>query len=130
MNFVGDNPFFIVISPLPPDERGDIVIDLDTRWLTDHADLLRIPAMWQLVFKESGQTAIAMFVHDGDQPYYSRHHVGVTGGGTNEIEAYGIGKKRADGTTERMWLLPNGTFCTDDDVDTLGIMLVKQLGPR
>lgn len=131
VNWAGDNPFFLVISPLDT-EVSPRVIDLDTGWLTDHSDMLRVPALWELVVKERelNGTIMAMFVYDGEQPYYVKRHIGVTGGATNEIEAHGIGKKLVDGNVYRMWLLPNGTFCSGDDVDTLGVMLVKQIGPR
>lgn len=129
--WAGDNPFYLVISPLD-DMENPRVIDLDTGWITDHADLLRIPALWELVIKDpqQGRTIIAMFVYEGEQPYYVKRHIGVTGGATNEIEAYGIGKKMNDGHVQRSWILPNGTFCSGEDVDTLGVMLVKQIGPR
>ncbi len=126
----GDHPFYLVISPMPADSRGNVVIDLDSPWHTTHADLMRVPALWQLVHKQSGQPVMALFVYDGEQPYCASRHVGVTGGGSNEIMAYGIGKKLADGSMQRIWLLPNGTICSGDDVDPLGVMLVHQLGPR
>lgn len=131
MNWAGPNPFFLIISPLENPENR-VVIDLDTPWITEHSDLLRTPALWELVIKErpSNGTAIAMFVYEGEQPYYVKRHIGVAGDGTNEIESYGIGKKLVDGHVQRMWLLPNGTFCSGDDVDTLGVMLVKQIGPK
>jgi len=70
-------------------------------------------------------------VHPGDQPYYTARHVGVTGSaGGNEITAYGIGKKAADGTMTRLWLLPGFMVCGGDDVDDLGVRMVKALGPR
>lgn len=128
-SWADDNPFYLVVSPSGHGpERA--VIDLGTPWLTTHAEYLRIPALWELVYKETGTTMIAVNVYEGEQPYYSAHHVGVTGAGTNEIVAYGIGKKRRDGETIRLWLLPNGAFCFGDDVDTLGVRLVHQLGPR
>lgn len=125
-----DNPFFLVISPHPIGEEERVVIDLGTPWLTTHAAYLRRPGLWELVHKETNHTVMAVVIYDGEQPYYSAHHVGITGSGSNEIVAYGIGKKKANGETVRMWLLPNGALCSNDDVDTLGIMLVRQLGPR
>lgn len=131
MNWAGDNPFFLVIAPLD-DMEHPVTIDLDTPWISEHADLLRIPALWELVIKnrDVNNTIMAMFVYEGEQPYYVKRHIGVTGGATNEVEAYGIGKKMNDGSVQRSWLLPNGAFCSGDDVDRLGVMLVKQLGPR
>lgn len=126
--WAGDHPLFLIISPF--DGRGNVGIDLDTRWLTDHADLLRIPALWQCIVKETGAVLMAMYIYEGEQPYFVKRHVGVTGGGSNETFAYGMGKKLTDGTTYRMWVLENGTFCMGDDVDTLGVNLVKQMGPR
>lgn len=127
--WAGGNPFYISVEPLdginPP-----IQLDLDSPWMTEHADYLRIPALWQLILKSSNVTLIAMYVYDGEQPYYTARHIGVTGGGTNEIVAYGIGKKVNNDIVNRMWVLPNGTFCSGDDVDRLGVQLVHQLGPR
>lgn len=67
-----------------------------------------------------------MMVDEGDQPYYAARHVGHGIGSPNiqEIVAYGIGKKTAEGTI-RLWVLPGGMICGGDDVDRIGVMMVK-----
>ena len=92
---------------------------------------MREPGVWALVSKAMGRALLVVRVYPGDQPYYTARHVGIAGsGGTNEVTAYGIGKKQADGQMVRVWILPNGVVCGGDDVDDLGIALVKQMGPR
>lgn len=125
----GENPFYLLISM--SDEN--IGIDLDQPgWITEYAKYLRLPSTWLLVHKDSGAQILAVVVNDGDQPYYTARHIGVIGsGGSNRITAYGIGKKRrSDGMVERLWLLPNGTVCTGEDVEDIGVRMVHQLGPR
>ncbi len=124
----GPTPFYLVLSF--PDEN--VGIDLDERaWATTYAEYMRRPGQWILVHKDSGRQMLALIVYEGDQPYYTARHVGIAGGGGgNEITAYGLGKKHPDGSVERMWLMPNGMVCLGDDVDDIGVLMVKQLGPR
>lgn len=124
----GENPFYLVISM--PDEN--IGIDLDEPgWIAKYTDVFRKPAKWYLIHKLTNHQALALILYEGDQGYYTARHVGIAGsGGGNEITAYGIGAKRADGRVDRLWLLPNGTVCTGEDVDGIGILLVHQLGPK
>lgn len=123
----GELPFYLAL--VFDDEV--VTIDLEQpQWIATYADYMRKPGVWILRHK-SGIDILAVVVHDGDQPYYTARHVGVMGNaGSNEVVAHGIGKKRADGVVERLWLLPNGVVCAGDDVGDLGIRLVHQLGPR
>jgi hypothetical protein len=76
-------------------------------------------------------TVLIVNIDPGDTPYYAARHVGVTGSaGSNEIIAYGIGKTAIDGTMTKLWILPTGVVCGGDDVDTLGVRLIKVMGPR
>lgn len=116
--WAGDSPFFLVIEP---DDRseGNLGIDLDeSGWLTTHAAWLRRPGAWVLYLKATGQPIFAVIVEEGDQPYFTRRHIGNLMAGA-EISAFGIGKKAADGTMTRLWLLPNGLVCGGDDVEII-----------
>lgn len=126
--WMGTNPFYLMIAL----EDENVGIDLDqTGWATTFADKLRLPGQWILIHKESGHQALIVKVNEGDQGYYTARHVGIAGSaGSNEVTAYGIGKKCADGHVERLWILPGGTVCAGDDVDQLGVMMVQRMGPR
>lgn len=126
--WMGDNPFYLVLSF--PDENVGIDLD-EPQWHAKYEDCMRRPGLWTLVHKDTGAKVLAVRVNPGDQPYYTARHIGVVGsGGGNEITSYGIGKKCADGSTVRLWLLPDGTVCGGDDVDVLGRDIVIDLGPR
>lgn len=129
MNWAGENPFYLVIGMASGDQ---ITIDLDEPgWLTTYGSYMRVPSTWFLVAKGNPVPSLVMPVHDGEQPYYTSRTVGVAGGsGYNDIRTYGIGKKLLDGVTQRMWVLPGGSVCGGEDVDELGVLMVKQLGPR
>lgn len=124
----GPNPYYLIIAT----QDENVGVDLDeSGWMTKYAFALRLAGQWILVHKETGHQSLIVKVSDGEQPYYTARHVGITGGGgSNEITAYGIGKKCVDGHVERLWVLPGGTVCGGDDVDQLGILMVKRLGPR
>jgi hypothetical protein len=126
--YLGPNPFYLLIAL----EGENVGIDLDeSGWTTAYADKLRLPGQWILVHKASGHQSLVVKVDEGDQPYYTARHVGIAGSsGSNEVTAYGIGKKRPDGVTERLWVLPGGTVCGGDDVDALGVLMVKRMGPK
>jgi hypothetical protein len=121
-------PYYLLIST----EDDGIRIDLDEPgWATTYHDWMRRPAVWFLVSKETDLPVLSVFVHDGEQPYYTARHVGITSSaGGNEITAYGIGKKQRNGDMVRVWLMPGGFVCGGDDVDDLGVRLVKALGPK
>lgn len=123
----GEAPFFLVIQT-----DQDHIIDLDEpQWAKTYKKLLRAPGTWALMHKEGRRHPLLMVVHPGDQPYYTARHVGITSSaGGNEITAYGIGKKRPDGSMVRMWMMPNGTVCGGDDVDDIGTRMVRALGPK
>jgi hypothetical protein len=130
----GDNPFFltIVVAPTLDGPPSFNTIDLDhPGWIASNADIMRSPGYWALFNKQDvTRPLFVIWVTEGDQPYYSKRHVGVTGGaGGNEIAAYGIGKKCGDGSMVRLWAMPDGTVCGGDDVDIIGIRMVHMLGP-
>jgi hypothetical protein len=108
-----------------------VLIDLDEPgWQTTHAALLKAAALWMLQPKEETQASVlALIVHDGEEPYYVARHLGsVTGGISGEMVAYGIGKKRLDGHTDRLWVLPYGLVCAGDDVEALALTLLRTGG--
>lgn len=127
----GPTPWFLMI--LPTDGSEGIRIDLDEpNWATTNAAWMRRDnCVWTLIHKQGEFQALAVWVHPGDQPYYTARHVGLAMATSNaEIVAYGIGKKRPDGSTHRLWVLPTGIICGGDDVDDLGLRLVRQMGPK
>lgn len=122
--WAGENPFCLLIWPEGSDRLN--VVDLDEdQWATKHHDLLRVQGSWYLVIKQNMQPALQVVVHPGEQPYYTARHFGIVGA-PKQLIAYGIGKKRIDGTVERLWLMPNGVVCGGDDVDDIGPMLMKR----
>lgn len=131
MDWVGPTPVYLMIVTHDGEDES-VIIDLDRpQWAKLYAEWMRRPAVWFLLSKKSDLPALTVWVHDGDQPYYTARHVGVTGsGGGNEITAYGIGKKRPDGEMVRLWVMPNGMVCGGDDVSDFGIRMVKALGPK
>ena len=131
MNWTGPTPYYLmIVSHNESDES--VTIDLDmTGWATTYAEWMRRPAVWFLIHKDGQLPALTVWVHEGDQPYYTARHVGITSSaGGNEIVAYGIGKKKPDGEVIRLWAMPNGFVCGGDDVDDLGVRMVKALGPK
>jgi hypothetical protein len=125
-----ENPYYLGIAF--GDGAAGITIDLGQQgWATTYAEYMRSPGVWALMRKDNHQPVLVLVVHPGEQPYYTARHVGIAGsGGSNEIVAYGIGKKRLDGQTDRIWVLPNGAVCGGEDVGDLGVMFVKALGPK
>jgi hypothetical protein len=124
----GPNPFYLTIQTA---EDGNTVIDLDeTGWLTTYAHLLRKPGAWMLNHKAVLQTVAIILVQDGEQPYYTARHVGIAFGGSGEMIAYGIGKKRLDGHVDRIWVLPNGVICAGDDVEPLVLAFIRAGGEQ
>ncbi len=124
-DWAGDCPFFLVIELATRPDSGQVGIDLDfPGWATTHRELLRQPAIWWLFAKANGSPVMAVVVNPGDQPYFTRHHVGNLNT-ASEIVAYGLGKKRPDGVVERVWLLPNGVICGGDDVDDIAARIVN-----
>jgi hypothetical protein len=113
----------------PIDGGSGQIIDLDEAgWATTHAYWMRRSGVvWFLMRKATTSPVLAVWVHEGDQPYYTARHVGIATGIGAEITAYGIGKKRPDGSTHRLWILPNGIICTAEDVDDLGLRIVRAM---
>lgn len=120
----GPTPVFLIIELEDRPASGNIGIDLDGPWLTTHAEHLRKPSTWWLVDKQSRQPVMGVVVREGDQPYFTKHHVGNLMAAT-ELIAFGLGKKCADGTMVRNWLLPNGIVCGGDDVDAIAMRMVN-----
>jgi len=119
----GDSPFFLVIEPAVRGE-GNLGIDLDEAgWMTTHAEWMRKPGTWLLYHKETAKPLFCVVVEEGDQPYFTKRHVGNLMAGS-EVVAFGIGKKGRDGTMTRLWLLPNGLACGGDDVDIIGARML------
>ena len=121
-----DNPFFLVISP------PGVQIDLDQPgWVAEYADLMRQPGRWYLCRRVDGVLLLAMTVLEGEQPYYTKRHIGqivVASGVSRETVAHGIGKKRLDGHVDRLWVLPGlATVCGGDDVEQLTMEFVHML---
>ena len=123
------NPFYLLIYR--PDGTFQS-IDLGERgWMTTYAGWLRGRSRWYLCKKETSTPLFVVEVQEDDQPYYTARHVGIAGGGgSNEVIAYGIGAKRASRMVDRLWVMPDGTICSGDDVDSLGISLLHKIGPR
>jgi len=116
----GDFPFFLVIEP--DDGGGNVGIDLDEGgWISRNDGTMRKPGTWLLYLKDGGgapRPFFAMVVEEGEQPYFTKHHVGSLMSHA-ELTAIGIGKKYRDGTMMRLWVLPNGIICGGDDVDVI-----------
>lgn len=126
------NPFFLFLLAHDSEPRQQLIIDLgESGWATKYVDWMRRPGRWWLVTKKGGQSILTQIIAPGEQGYYAAKHVGImSSGGSNEIIAYGIGKKRVDGHTDRLWALPNGQICGGDDVNDIGIEMVQLMGPR
>lgn len=121
----GDNPFFLAIHLASGD---DVLIDLDERgWMATYADYMRVRSRWALLHKaRHAAPVLLLIVEEGEQPYYTGRHFRNTSA-PGEVVAYGLGKKRLDGHTDRIWVFPDaGVICTGDDVDQLGRELVGQ----
>jgi hypothetical protein len=122
----GDKPVFLVIRQYFDHGPSSTVIDLDEGgWTTKYADLMRVPGVWMLCSKEASEKLgvlmpiFIMQVEEGDQPYFTMKHVGILSFGDvegPESVTYGIGKKKPNGTVERLWLLPNGSTTINEDV--------------
>lgn len=133
--WVGNKPVFLAIREYekftdrggrPAQKASTTVIDLDEGgWVERHQRLMRAPGVWLLCSKElSAQRGVLvpiliMQVEEGDQPYYTTKHVGIMSFSEHkgpDSVIYGIGKKRYNGEVQRMWILPNGSICSGEDV--------------
>jgi hypothetical protein len=124
-----DNPYWLQIWH---EDGRSVAIDLgESGWMSTFSDWMRGRSRWMLIEKMTGHAVFVVDVFEGEQPYYTARHVGVAGsGGSNEVVAYGIGKKRIDGHTDRLWVLPTGEICAGDDVDSLGHSIIMRMGPK
>lgn len=131
MDWAGPNPYYLMI--VTHDGADDsVTIDLDKpKWAAAYAEWMRRPAVWFLLSKNNDLPPLTVWVHEGEQPYYTARHVGITSSaGGNEIVAYGIGKKQVNGEMVRLWTMPNGMVCGGEDVGDFGVRMVKALGPK
>lgn len=127
--WAGNNPFFLMIGTDEP--KQTLIVDLDEwGWMREREGLMRATGEWLLVAKRDatslqGVPVLAVKVFPGEQPYYVRRHVGALGNSISEVVAHGIGKKRTDGHTDRLWVFPNGIVCGGDDVNVFGSQMVR-----
>lgn len=123
----GDKPFYVLII----NKSQPTIIDLDVKdWaqIPKIKRLLRAEATWHLIAKNGNAIVFTMVVRKGEQPYYTERHFRRTTLALVEdqqvdqprADAFGIGKKRLDGHTDRMWVFTDGQVCMGDDVDILG----------
>jgi len=131
-DWLGDNPFYVLIvvdeeSESGATERRLLRLDLDEPgWGTTYADWLRRPGSWHLVSKENDGVVFSVVVHDGDQPYYVLRRIGNSATGDRLLKAYGLGKKGADGTMTRLWILETGQICGGEDVADFAVETLKR----
>ena len=96
MEWADENPYFLLLLN---DERQNVQIDLGASgWMQAYSEWMRSPGWWYLCHKDSGQIALAMRVWGGEQPYYTKRHIGQiqSADGQNRATAcHGIGKKHA-----------------------------------
>lgn len=133
----GKNPYFLLVrqyvGTYPTRVANTVTIDLnEPQWATIHKDILRKPGSWMLCSKvlseKQGKVVpiLIVQVEEGEQPFYAMRHIGVVGsGGSAEISTYGIGVKRRDGKVDGVFILPNGSITTDDDVYWIGDRMNK-----
>jgi len=132
--WAGETPYFLVINTMDPKQSN--IVDLDEAgWMWERDGLMRATGEWVLVAKRDissmqGTPIIAIRVLDGEQPYYTKRHIGMMMGGAGELMVYGIGKKRVDGHVDRLWILPNGIICAGDDVDIIGVNILKGISAQ
>jgi len=121
-DWVGDNPFWLMFER--PGDEGNIGVDLDAGgWIEANKELLRSPGTVHLMAKRTKRSLFIVLMEEGDQFYYAKRHIGNLMAGS-EVVAYGIGKKKSDGTTVNLWLMPNGTVCGGNDVDVLAARMI------
>lgn len=131
-NWAGQNPYFLVIYVGNEDRTfTPFIVDFDEAdWMKERPELMRAPGFWALMAKRSadrldGAPVLMQTVLPGEQPFYTRRHIGVLYGGSGALTSHCIGKKRRDGHVDRMWILPNGAVCPGDDIDDLGVYMLK-----
>lgn len=120
MNWLGDNPFYLMFIWAPPHSNDEVIkVDLDQQgWLTQYGHLFREPCEFYLIKKSDDSITLSVHLNPGDQGYYTARHVGFASSSANsETTAYGIGKKRFDGNEDNLWYLPWGQVCGGNDVE-------------
>lgn len=121
-----NTPFHLRIEPDVKRDEGNLAINLDeSGWMKTYAEWMRLPGHWFLVHTGSMAPVLALRVNEGDQPYFTKRHIGSVMGPDGEIICFGIGKKSVDGTMVRLWILPNGMICGGDDVDDIGVRMLS-----
>jgi hypothetical protein len=147
--WLGDSPYFLLISSLEPNEGGafgHLVLDVDkTGWQVEYKDWLERSAEWYLCEKAGEQRAVlAQIVYRGEHPYFVKRHVGIialNNSASRSTIAYGIGKRVAavydtsgkrrklvkPERTDRLWLLPGNVVCGGEDVEKLAMNIVATL---
>jgi len=121
----GESPFFLVFEP-DDGQGGNVGIDLDTGgWIEANRETFRRPGVWFLVSKQFGAAVMAILVSPGEQFYYHRHHVGNLMS-SGEVTVQAIGKKRGDGSTVRLWMLPNGIVMAgeENEIDPVAARMI------
>lgn len=122
--YAGDSKFFLVFTPAIAGPEGNVGIDVDVSgWIEEHKALFRTPGTWFLVDKDSGAVIFCVLLGEGDQFFYTKRHTGNLMGGRENISV-GMGKKQADGTEVKLWLMPNGMVCGGEDVDEVAVRLL------
>lgn len=116
--WAGDQPYFLVFEPADG-VGGNVGIDVDVDgWIEGNRDTFRRPGLWFLLDKRTGGPVLAIPTVDGDQFFYHRHHVGIIGNeATASVPVQVVGRKRADGSTDRLWLMPNGLVMTGEEAE-------------
>jgi len=130
--WAGETPYYLIINT---EDSRHFLLDLDEPgWMSERDGLMREPGEWILVAKRGSESldgvpVLVVRVQDGEQPYYTKRTVGIAvgPGAGRQIAVYGIGKKKPDGETYRMWVLPNGIVCCGDDVDTIATSILKNM---
>lgn len=99
--WVGDNPYFLLIQSLEPNEGGafgHLVLDVDkSGWQVEYKDWLDRSAEWYLCEKQPPNRAVlAQIVYRGEHPYYLKRHIGqvrLNDSASRSIIIHGIGKR-------------------------------------
>lgn len=128
------NPFFLVVRRYGDDgENTSVAIDLDTpKWKETFSSVLKATGVWFLCHRETSKKlgklypVLAMKVDDGEDPSYIARHIGKLDDMDAEIICYGIGKTLSDGTSMRLWAMPNGMVTGGEDVYELGAGMVSE----
>lgn len=132
--WTGECPYFLLFVPASREPQLDhITIDLDEpSWLSRYGYIFRTEGEMFLIQKLTERVLLSVRLNEGDQGYYVARHVGIASGANpvkNEVVAYGIGKKRADGNQDNLWYLPWGQVCGGNDVEYFALQgLRKGLG--